>query len=188
MSDRLIIVGITGVARSGKDTIAGILCQRFGFTRIALADGVRSAFRDMDGPTWELTKQLEACGKSSRWALQQLGTEARWKANAHGVWLYLAHTKIRYLAEIHPEPRSRFVIPDIRFEAERDYFWLMLGERFRLWKTIRPGAGLSGEAARHASEREIDAIPADLIIDNCGTIPTLEADVVSAATSLLEVP
>jgi len=188
MSDRLIIVGITGVARSGKDTIAGILCQRFGFTRIALADGVRSAFRDMDGPTWELTKQLEACGKSSRWALQQLGTEARWKANAHGVWLYLAHTKIRYLAYIHPEPRARFVIPDIRFEAERDYFRLMLGERFRLWKVLRTGAGLSGEAAIHPSETGVATMRADLLIPNDGTAADLERVVSIYATQLAEAP
>lgn len=181
--ERLIVIGITGLARSGKDTIAGILCQRFGFTRVALADGLRSAFRDLDGPTWELTKGLESAGRTSRWALQQLGTEARRAANAPNLWIDLLATKIAYLSAIHPSPVRRFVVPDIRFLSEVNYLRSAFGGSY-IWSVSRPGAGLRGEAASHASERELSAIEPDLKLFNGGSIAELETIVGTYASQL----
>lgn len=36
------VVGLTGVARSGKDTVGRMLVERYGFTRVAFADGLKS--------------------------------------------------------------------------------------------------------------------------------------------------
>ena len=36
-----MIIGLTGYARSGKDTVAQILVDKFGFTRVAFADPIR---------------------------------------------------------------------------------------------------------------------------------------------------
>ena len=61
----LHVIGITGKARSGKDSAACVLgCE--GFKRIALADALREQFAGLNGPTWELTKDLDAAGVSHR--------------------------------------------------------------------------------------------------------------------------
>ena len=36
-----MIIGLTGYAQSGKDTVAKILVENYGFTRIAFADKIR---------------------------------------------------------------------------------------------------------------------------------------------------
>ncbi len=36
-----MIIGLTGYAQSGKDTVANILVERYGFTRVAFADKIR---------------------------------------------------------------------------------------------------------------------------------------------------
>ena len=192
MNNNLIVVGITGVARSGKDTIAQILCSRFGFTRIALADGLRSAFRDLDGPTWELTKDLESSGQSTRWALQTLGSECRRDIRCQRLWIHLLLAKIRYLHKYHPAPRTRFVVPDIRFKVEaselRHAISVSMGGRFDVWKALRDSAGLSGQLANHASETELDSIIVDLQVSNNSGLTELETVVSTYGRQLLEQP
>lgn len=208
MRERLIVVGITGVAGSGKDTVAGMLAHRFGFFRIALADGVRAAFRDIDGITWGLTKELEKAGKTSRWALQNMGSQAREtvaraadcaEESSHDglvaercvnkFWCYLAATKIAYLDRIHPSPRHRFVVPDVSYLHEvvtlRD-ITRELGGHYETWRVDRPGAGLSGEAASHSTEIGRATIPADLTIANDSTLVALEARIEFPARHLID--
>lgn len=164
----LIVVGICGEARSGKDTVAQHLVSHHGFFRIALADGVRSAFADIDGPTWELTKEMDE-GPSTRWALQTLGTECREEIPADSHWVDHVLIKIRYLSDHHPRRRWRFAIPDVRFPHEQLRLsgtiagW---GGRFECWKIVRPGAGLVGTAAEHSSETMVDSVPVDVMIAN----------------------
>jgi hypothetical protein len=108
MSNRLEIIGLCGVARSGKDTAAKCLELDHGFMRVALGDGLRGAFWAIDGPSWELTKELELAGVTSRWGLQTLGTEAREALTIGGahryLWIDLLLVGIRYLAFHHPRP------------------------------------------------------------------------------------
>jgi hypothetical protein len=195
VSERLIVVGLTGVAGSGKDTVASILAHRFGFFRIALADGVRAAFRDIDGITWGLAKELEKAGKTSRWALQNMGCEAREEVarasefDTNKLWCYLAATKIVYLDRIHPVPRHLFVVPDVSYLHEvvtlRD-ITRGLGGTYQTWRVERPGAGLSGEAAMHSTEIGRATIPADRTLFNNGTIRDLEAVVELPARNLID--
>ena len=195
MSDRLIVIGITGLARAGKDTVAKILESRHGFFRIGLADGVRAAFSDLDGPTWELRKEIEAAGSTARKALQTIGTEARLDVALHAgqlayrrdsegardsaarLWVHLLAVKIRYLCMYHPAPKYRFVVPDMRFADEHyslDDLVHHWGGEYQTWRIHREGAGLAGDSGKHASETEIDRIPAHAEIQNHGTIGDLE--------------
>ena len=184
MSDKLLIVGLCGLARSGKDTAARYLCVDHGFTRLGLADGVRSAFRDLDGPTGELTKELEAASLTQRWALQRLGTDAResltlGKAYRY-LWVDVLMCKIQYLGMIHPTPRLRFVVPDLRFPYEADMLRIYARERggyFEAWKLDRPGSGLNGDAGEHKSETSLDAIRADADVRNTGGLLDLRESV-----------
>ena len=36
-----MIIGLTGYAQSGKDTLANILVENYGYTRVAFADKIR---------------------------------------------------------------------------------------------------------------------------------------------------
>ncbi len=183
----LLVIGICGQARAGKDTIASHLVARHGFTRIALADGVRSLITDIDGPTWELRKQIESMGKTSRWAAQIAGTESRKAiANLPGFttvdshWIDHLLIKLEFLNNRLLPWRTRFVIPDIRFLAEPVRISAavnLLGGRFVSWKVRRDGAGLGGEAGQHASEQEIELIPAHIGFSNNGEVEQLFRDV-----------
>lgn len=181
--ERLIVVGITGKARSGKDTTAGILTTFRGCHRIALADGVRSAFDELSGPTKELHKELGG-EMTYRRTLQTLGTECREAANALGLWVHLLLAKIRFLSAHWPNPRNRFVIPDIRFRREVS----MVRHQVQLWggsygtlRLTHPGGPAIAEAD-HVSETELDTIRADREYENAGTVE----DLASAAVGFFD--
>jgi hypothetical protein len=178
---KLIVIGIAGKARAGKDTAASHLVNAHGFFRIALADGVRSAFTSLDGPTWELRKELSADNKNDRWAAQILGTEARRSleflgsvANDH--WICESAIKIAYMYSFHPVERRRFVVPDIRFPREAELLGIIVrhwGGEFMSLGLSRNGSGLSGDAAKHSSETSVDSVVCDHSIVNDEGIPEL---------------
>ena len=49
------LIGLTGKARSGKDTVANYLFNQHGYTRIAFADPVKLAAQQVFGLTHEQT-------------------------------------------------------------------------------------------------------------------------------------
>lgn len=182
MSEPIFILGIAGRARSGKDTIARHLVEHHGFTRIALADSLRALLGEMDGPTWELRKELQAVGLTSRWALQTLGTECReaLPEATESLWCLLALAKIRFLAEHAPTRRRRFVVPDIRFPHEPEILAHAAHDwsgRFQVWMVHRNVAGLNGDAGRHKSEASITSIKANYHVENNGTLADLRSDI-----------
>jgi hypothetical protein len=178
---KLIVIGICGKARSGKDTAASHLVNAHGFFRIALADGVRSAFTSLDGPTWELRKELAADNKNDRWAAQILGTEARQSLEFMGTvsrdhWISEAAIKIAYMFGHHPVARNRFVVPDMRFPREPEMLGIIVrhwGGEFMTLGLSRNGYGLSGDAAKHSSETSVDSVVCDHSIANDEGIPEL---------------
>jgi hypothetical protein len=111
-----MIIGITGYARSGKDTAANVLVEEFGFTKLAFADGVREMltalnprirtglparhYADADG-TVLYTDLLKAVGyekakafEDVRIYLQRLGTEAVRSVLGDNTWLNLADKRM----------------------------------------------------------------------------------------------
>lgn len=180
-SDTLIVVGITGRARSGKDAAATLLAAHRGCHRIALADGVRSAVADLGGPTGEFLKELTPSHNYRR-ALQLAGTEARDLANAPGLWVDLLLTKIAYAAYLHPVPRRRFAIPDVRYGHEESMIrhWVRRKQGvFAMLRLVRPGVDPIAESA-HSSEAGVDGVPADRVIENSGSIADLQAAILES--------
>ena len=43
-----MIIGLSGYARSGKDTVAQVLVEKYGFQRIAFADKIREFLYDLN--------------------------------------------------------------------------------------------------------------------------------------------
>ena len=180
------LIGLGGLARSGKDTAANLLTSLHGFTRVALADGVRGAYRDMDGMTGELTKELEDAGRGKRWADQTLGTECRSALISDGFYQhYVDHVliKVRYLAIHHPRSRSRFVVPDIRFPAEvagLDRAVRAWGGSCYWWSLEREGSGIPGPLGRHKSEHSMSDFEWSRHLDNNGSIGQLAYSIANA--------
>jgi hypothetical protein len=107
--------------------------------------------------------------------LQQLGTD--WGRRMHpDVWVRRCLRDAR--SRLEPEegdPRGAFpgvVIPDCRFPNEVAAVRKAGG---RVVRIVRPGAGLDGDAAAHASEAHVDALDVDLDLPNNGELWMLQA-------------
>lgn len=155
-----IVVAISGRARAGKDTAANVLALH-GFRRIALADAVKSALRDLGD---DAMKSLPDGSVRRGW--QILGTECREAAKAPGLWVHTLIAKAEYARRFLGW--DRIVVPDVRFRLEESMlrYWATAGDgRFVSLRVERPGLEPIRESD-HASEREIELIPADRRIVN----------------------
>jgi hypothetical protein len=168
-----MIIGLTGYARSGKDTVANILVNNYGYTRIAFADKIRNLLVEMD-PILEnghrLSSTLEEYGweiakakPEVRRLLQSLGLGSR-KLFGPGFWVHEA------MKTMLNDPRldMNYVVTDVRFLNEAD---MVKANNGQIWRVKRTGVGAINN---HVSESEMDHYKADQIFTNDGTIADLE--------------
>lgn len=177
-----LIIGLTGYAGSGKDTVRAILEERHDFDGIAFADSIRdmlAALFDTCGvkPDWMTDRNLKEepipeFGVSYRQMAQELGTG--WGRALHqDFWLKIAAAKIAMYRQYNS---PGVVISDCRFPNEAEWIKAQGGV---IWKIIRPGV----EPVRaHASEDLIATLPYDYVIDNHGAIEDLPRAVEAALT------
>ena len=168
------LIGITGKARSGKDTIAGRLYARYAFTRIAFADPLKLAAQQMFGlsqdQTWgdELKEVvIPHWGMSPRQIFQLLGTEAAKPVFGDDFWVKrwsLTYNIFRNTDDI--------VVPDVRVDVEANALRALGGVIIE----VRRGTGLVGSTGEHVSERGISSLP-DFVIDNSGSIEDLNRQI-----------
>lgn len=153
------LVGISGFAGAGKDSVALQLAERHGYERVAFADKVKALAVALD-PT--LAAQVEAGtpldelkGEPSvrRW-LQDVGLAVR-KVLDEDVWVRVAIDDL--------DPRGRYVITDMRFSNELAAIRARGGIAVRI---ERPGVGPAND---HPSELELaDRDDWDLVVVNDG--------------------
>lgn len=188
MRDPLIVVGVVGPARSGKDTVAKILELHGGFTRVALADPIKAAFDQLGGPGRETHKELGGFDAMTvRRAWQLLGTEAREVIGNHLMWVDVALTAICYAERLHAVRRHRFVVPDIRYkhEAERfDEAITAMGGKFEAWRVERSDLDFA-PAQSHSSETSSHQVKVNANISNRGSIGDLSRTVLAEMESLI---
>jgi hypothetical protein len=164
------LIGITGKAGSGKDTIGEYLDEMYCYRRISFAQPIRngvSAMLELSSECFQhpLKEQVLAnIGKSPRQLLQTLGTE--WGRNlVHpDLWLILAKESIeRAWAD-----GFGVAITDVRFENEAAMVRDLGGT---VWHVFRSSAGTPH---RHTSEVGVDHDPlTDRTIDNNGSLDDL---------------
>lgn len=172
---KTFLIGLTGRARSGKDTAANYLAAQFGLLVYALASPLKLALLDMlnlpasalEGAAKE--QPLPWLGKSPRELMQLLGTE--WGRNlVHPqLWLMLADMNLANHLEASPHARG-FVISDVRFDNEADWIRAKGGVVAHLH---RPEAT---EVAAHSSEWGVTQRDGDLFLLNDGGLHNLYAD------------
>jgi hypothetical protein len=163
-------IGLIGYSQSGKDTIASILVEKYGYTRVAFADKIREFLYDLNpmvacSPTGYLQDLVNLVGWDKakqepqvRRLLQDLGVSAR-KNVDENVWVTLALGNI--------DVNQRVVVTDVRFENEAMMIKLMGGQ---LWRVKRVGVGPIND---HVSESEMDGYKVNQIFVNNGSVEDL---------------
>lgn len=166
------LIGLTGTAGSGKDTVRRMLEEHHGYTGFAFADPIRSMLSALlesagTSPEWMTDRArkeatIPALGTSYRHLAQTLGTE--WGRSIEPeFWLRIASARLDALQD---QGLRHFVISDVRFLNESAWIKVLGGE---VWRIDRPSAE---PVRQHASEL-ISLINPDRIIDNSGTVEEL---------------
>ena len=177
-----MIIGLAGYARSGKDTVAGILVQH-GFRRTAFADPLRSILFDLNpcidflGHKASLSDAVqlygwEQCKESPevRRMFQALGDTCRKNLGADVLVLSV-------VTRIKDNLAQDWVVSDVRLPQEADALRSLGGV---VWRVARPGVGpVNG----HRTEAAVDSIHPDAVIDNDDDIPALTAKVLAQLAS-----
>jgi hypothetical protein len=171
-----MIIGLSGKAGVGKDTLANILVENYGYKRVAFADKIREcllaldpivAVRDeypihlseyFDDFGWERTKKLPEV----RRLMQTFGTEVGRKLIDPSLWVELSLNGA--------EPDYKIVVTDVRFPNEAEEIKWLFGQIWRIEREVDP-------VNPHESETALDNWQFDRRIDNSGTIENLQETV-----------
>lgn len=165
-----MIVGLTGLAASGKTTATEALCvAKPNFVRLKFAGPLKDMLAVLGLTRAHLEGELKnepldiLCGKTPRYAMQTLGTE--WGRNTLGdnIWVRVLQEKARGLML----RGYSVVVDDVRFPNEVEGVKRMGGIVVRV---TRP---LSVIGMVHDSERHVLQLPVDHEIHNDGTAEEL---------------
>ena len=168
-----MIIGLSGYAQSGKNTVADILVDHHGFIQLAFADAIRDFIYEINplvscSPTgylqdlvnlkgWDEAKQEPQVRK----LLQSTGVAGR---NMIDEYLWVALT----LSQIKDPQEGKYVITDVRFPNEAAAITSQGGQ---IWRIERPGVTAVND---HISETALDPWIFDETILNDGTIEDLK--------------
>ena len=156
---RVTAIGLSGWARSGKDTVANILVSDYGYTKVSFADPMREALLRLDPKihfgdmasvplstalsgtsTWDTVKEFSS---DIRPLMQRLGTEVGRNMFGEDFWVDLALDRI-------PDG-SKVVFADVRFPNEAKAVKALNGQ---IWRITRSGGAPAND---HISEIALDS-------------------------------
>lgn len=186
-----LLIGLTGAAGTGKDTIADMLGVQRGFVKLAFADALRAEVcAAFNVPMAYLTKRetkehpigalalwncadpgfVRAMGshcritaRSPRQIMQWWGTEYR-RAQDHLYWVNRTGLDIDTLRSCG----RPVVVSDVRFADEAE---LIRSNGGAIWQVTRPG--LANTEGEHASAVTGAEFAPDCVLDNDAGLPEL---------------
>lgn len=176
----MIFIGLTGVAGSGKDTIADYLVTRYGFEKKSFAAPLKHVLLQQDpiigmdvyrpGMMLHLREALELYGEDSvkkvyplyRQYMQRLGTEGI-RSIDNDFWINAV------LKDLDTQS-GNYVFTDVRFPNEAGLIGDMRGT---LWQV----EGRSRRTIPHSSETWAGRLHEDYILMNNGSIDKLYNEV-----------
>jgi Domain of unknown function (DUF4406) len=178
---RVELIGLSGYARSGKDTIADSLATTYGYKKMSFADPMKKALLTLD-PNIDFGEgraylsqaikvgwdELKNNSTEIRPLLQRMGTEIGRNMWGEDFWVNAAINSI-------PDG-SKIVFADVRFPNEADAIKSLGGS---VWRIERNGVG---PANSHISETALDGYKFDKTINNSGSIEDLEITVKTLIT------
>lgn len=179
------LIGITGKARFGKDSVALYLKNTYYFRTYAFADPLKEAasrmfgipldhfyddeYKDVIDPFW---------GISPREITQKLGTEGGRRLFREDIWIKRAEQvwheyldQFNGVTDMSFYPHhdyNGFVITDVRFENEADFIRSNGGMMIHILRD-----SIENKVREHESENGIAILDSDLVIDNNGTLEDL---------------
>jgi hypothetical protein len=177
LTPRVTVLGLSGWARSGKDTVADYLVENEGYTKVSFSAPMKEAMYRLnpritvnevqntalrvgvDVYGWEGLKERSP---DIRGLLQRFGTEVGREMFDENFWVDYALNSI--------EDGSKVVISDVRYPNEADAIRELGGKVFRV---ERNGVFAANE---HASEHALDGYKFDGKIENNGSIEGLYAN------------
>lgn len=169
-----MLIGLTGRAGCGKDTVADILVATFRYHKYSMAKPLKDVAEVFGFTKDQLYKNKEVVDEfwdiTPRSFLQMVGTDlfrTHWRSD---VWIKLAKKKIQPLLDAG---RS-VVIPDIRFDDEALFVIEMGGVVIQI---DRLGQMLTGTEASHSSESGVSDNLIRHVINNTGSLHELETKV-----------
>lgn len=177
------VIGISGYAGSGKDTIATALVESCSYERLSFADCVRDLLYEfdpivkhpgrhgdyysirglVDGMGWERAKRTFPVVREAQ---QAIGQGAR-QVLGENVWVDACLAKMR--------DGGKYVFSDLRYPNEAAAIKKLGGE---VWRVQRPGFGPVND---HVSEIALDDYDYDLVLENDG----VQADLWQNAVELV---
>lgn len=165
-----MIIGLSGYAQVGKDTVANYLVEHYGFVKVSFADPIREALYKLDPKIrvdelagvslanavdhmgWEETKRLSS---DARELLQRLGTEVGREMFGKDFWVNQGLLRAK--------EHDNVVFADTRFVNEAEAIREHGGQ---VWRIHKDG---HGPVNGHPSEVALDDFPFDGILVNNDT-------------------
>ena len=190
-----MIVGICGFQSSGKDTIAELLINEYGFKKLSFAGALKDVLsvifgwsrEKLEGLTKEdrewreqidvwWSKTLDMPQLSPRYALQYFGTELFRNHWHQDIWVKVVENKLTNMVK----EEGNVVITDCRFENEINLIKTYGGTIINVYRNMpqwftdyKNGIDVEEVKLLHRSETEWIRCQADTIIENTGTIEEL---------------
>jgi hypothetical protein len=168
------IIGIGGRKRSGKDEIAKVLRDEFGYIRMAFSDAIVDAchhvfrtptreYRDTHPDAGRLRFRYVGGLSPARRIWQEFGEGIR-NLHGHDHWIRILQQRIDDVEGVDP----KIVVTGVRYPNEAHW---IIGLGGRLWRVERPG---TDALDNHITEHALDGFSDwDAVIVNDGTLDKL---------------
>jgi len=169
-----MIIGLSGYAQTGKDTVANYLVKNYGFVKVSFADPIREALYKLnpyvrvgDMPPTSLSVAVDHMGwedvkvfsSDTRELLQRMGTEVGREMFGQDFWVNQGLLRAK--------EHERVVFADTRYLNEADAIKSNGGQVWRITKTG------SSPVNGHSSETALDNYAFDWAVRNDGSLDNL---------------